>query len=196
MTQAPPQVQEHQLQAEPQSQPPYIPPWLAVQQGPLSPIPLAHQAPPAPIPAPPMPVAPPIPFYQAPPALIPVPPVPVMPPVAFYQVAPTPMPTPPTPVRQPMVPPPFFFQAYPPGGGPPILNYSLAPAQPYQAVYLPTQWPPYQQYFAGQQGAFEEDSKTIQPDKFTSRDPSKLCPFIVSCIMTFDSRPCKFATNH
>ena len=34
-----------------------------------------------------------------------------------------------------------------------------------------------------------------KPDKFTGWDPSKLHPFIVSCIMAFDSRPCKFATD-
>jgi len=34
-----------------------------------------------------------------------------------------------------------------------------------------------------------------KPDKFTGWDPSKLCPFIVCCIMAFDSRPHKFATD-
>jgi len=35
-----------------------------------------------------------------------------------------------------------------------------------------------------------------KPDKFTGWDPSKLHPFIISCIMAFDSRPHKFVTNH
>jgi len=34
-----------------------------------------------------------------------------------------------------------------------------------------------------------------KPNKFTGRDPSKLCPFIVSCIMAFNSWPRKFATD-
>jgi len=35
-----------------------------------------------------------------------------------------------------------------------------------------------------------------KPDKFTGQDPLKLHPFIVSCIMAFDSQPCKFVTDH
>jgi len=45
------------------------------------------------------------------------------------------------------------------------------------------------------QGGFDEDSETAKPNKFTGWDPSKLCPFIVSCIMVFNSRPHKFPTN-
>jgi len=34
-----------------------------------------------------------------------------------------------------------------------------------------------------------------KPDKFTGWDPSKLHPFIISCIMAFDSRPRNFVTD-
>ena len=74
-------------------------------------------------------------------------------------------------------------------------NYYLAPAPLYLICYLPGLWPPYQQYYAGPHGHGEEESKTAKPDKFTGQDPSKLCPFIVSCIMAFDSWPHKFATD-
>ena len=105
------------------------------------------------MPAPPTPIAPPVPFYHASPALIPMPPAPVVPPMVFYHVPPALMPAP------PMVPAPSFGQAYSPGGGLPISNYALAPAQPYLAHYPPAQWPPYQQYYVGQQGAFDQDSE-------------------------------------
>jgi len=68
------------------------------------------------------------------------------------------------------------------------------------AVYLigypPAHWPQYPPYYAAPQGGFDEDSETAKPNKFTGRDPSNPCPFIVSCIMVFDSRPHKFATDH
>jgi len=48
----------------------------------------------------------------------------------------------------------------------------------------------------GQQGTFYDNSKTAKPNKFTGQDPSKLHPFIVSCIMAFDSKPQKFVTDH
>jgi len=70
-------------------------------------------------------------------------------------------------------------------------NFLLAPAQPYLISYPPGPWPPYQQYYAGQQGHVDE----AKPDKFTGWDPLKLHPFIISCIMAFDSRPHKFVTN-
>src|SRR5882724_8449879 len=35
-----------------------------------------------------------------------------------------------------------------------------------------------------------------KPNKFTGWDPSKLHPFVVSCIMAFDSQLLKFATDH
>src|SRR5882724_11650532 len=66
---------------------------------------------------------------------------------------------------------------------------------PYLIGYPLGLWPPYQQYYAGPQGHGQEDSEMAKPDKFTGWDPSKLCPFIVSCIIAFDSQPCKFATN-
>jgi len=91
------------------------------------------------------------------------------------------------------VPPQHF--GYAPGSWGPVPNYYLAPAQPYPIGYLPGPWPPYQQYYAGPQGHSEEDSETAKPDKFTGRDPSKLFPFIVCCIMAFDSWPHKFATD-
>src|SRR5882724_4699834 len=74
-------------------------------------------------------------------------------------------------------------------------NYYPAPAKLYPICYPPGTWPPYQQYYAGSHGHGEEDSETAKPDKFTGQDPSKLHPFIVSCIMALDSRPCKFVTN-
>src|SRR5882724_10517685 len=112
----------------------------------------------------------------APSAPFPVPPAPVTPPVAL-----------------PVVPPQHF--GYTPGGWGPVPNYYLAPAQPYPIGYPPGPWPPYQQYYAGPQGPSKEDSETAKPDKFTGQDPSKLCPFIVCCIMAFDSQPHKFATD-
>src|SRR5882724_9774999 len=74
-------------------------------------------------------------------------------------------------------------------------NYYPTPAQPYLIGYPPGLWPPYQQYYAGPHGHSEEDSETANPDKFTDWDPLKLHPFTVSCIMAFDSRPCKFVTD-
>ena len=82
-----------------------------------------------------------------------------------------------------------------PGQLGPDANYYPAPAQPYPISYPPGPWSPYQQYYAGPHGHGEEDSKTDKPDKFMGQDPSKLCPFIVSCIMAFDSQPHKFATD-
>ena len=119
-----------------------------------------------------------------------------VPPMPQVQPAPlAPMPAPPGPVAPPAAPPHFFSQAYPPGGWAPIPNYFLAPTQPYLIGYPPTPWPPYQQYYAGQQGTFNKHSKTAKPNKFTGQEPSKLYPFIISCIMAFNCRPCKFSTN-
>jgi len=42
---------------------------------------------------------------------------------------------------------------------------------------------------------YEGDSETAKPEKFMGREPSQLCPFIISCIMAFDSRPHKFVTE-
>jgi len=134
-------------------------------------------------------------YYQALLAPMPVPSAPVIPPIVFYPAPPAPMPVPPASVTPPVAPPPIFRKAYPPGGWALMPNYFLHPTQPYPIGYPPTQWPPYQQYYAGQQGTFNEDSETAQPDKFTSWDPLKLHPFIVSCIMAFNSSPHKFATN-
>src|SRR5882724_5232622 len=121
------------------------------------------------------------------------------PPMPLTQPAPSaPFPVPPAPVAPqvfpPAVPPQYF--GYAPGGWGPEPNHYLAPAQPYPIGYLLGLWPPYQQYYAGPQGHGEEDSETAKPNKFTGWEPSKLHPFIVSCVMAFDSRPHKFATDH
>src|SRR5882724_2039873 len=133
--------------------------------------PAAQSGPPPSMPPPPMP-----PTQPAPPAPFPVPPAPFAP-----QVAP------------PAAPPQHFGYAL--GGWGPVPNYYPAPAQPYPIGPPPGPWPLYQQYHAGPQGHSEEDSETAKPDKFTGREPSKLRPFIVSCVMAFDSRPRKFATD-
>src|SRR5882672_3893946 len=83
----------------------------------------------------------------------------------------------------------------------PILYTVPIAARP--ATYAPAQWPsypqapwaPYPPYYPYQQNGNEEDSETARPDKFTGRDPSKLRPFIICCVMDFDSRPRKFATD-
>src|SRR5467141_2546041 len=87
---------------------------------------------------------------------------------------------------------------------PPLFQYStLYPLQPTPATYAPAQWPsypqapwaPYPPYYPYQQNGNEEDSETARPDKFTGQDPSKLHPFIICCVMAFDSWPCKFVTD-
>src|SRR5882724_8591480 len=98
-----------------------------------------------------------------------------------------------TPVTPPMAPPQHF--GYPPGGWGQLPNHYPAPVQPYLIGYPLGPWPPYQQYYAGPQGHSEEDSEMAKPEKFTGQEPSKLCPFIVSCVMAFESRPHKFATD-
>src|SRR5882724_4275659 len=123
-----------------------------------------------------MPLAQPVPT-----APFPVPPAPVGP---FPQALPAPMPAPP--VAPPVAPPQFFGHPYPQGSWGLMPNYFPAPAQLYPISYPPGPWPPYQQYYMGQHGHVEEDSKTAKPDKFTGWDPSKLHPFFVSCIMAFD----------
>src|SRR5882724_8578787 len=122
-------------------------------------------------PPPPMPPMPPAPL-----APCPVPPAPVAPPVSL-----------------PVAPPQNI--GYAPGGWGPMPNYYPAPMQPYPIGYPPGLWPPYQQNYMGPYVHGDEDSQTAKPDKFTGRDPSKLCPFVVSCIMAFNSRPRKFVTN-
>src|SRR5882724_3289709 len=108
-----------------------------------------------------------------------------------------PFPVPPTPVVPqvvlPAVPPPHF--GYTPGGWGHVPNHYPAPAQPYPVGYPPGLWPPYQQYYAGPHGHGKEDSETAKPNKFTGWEPLKLCPFIVSCVMAFNSWPRKFATD-
>src|SRR5467141_5116841 len=95
-------------------------------------------------------------------------------------------------------------QAYP-LVGPPLFQYPTSyPLQPAPATYSPAQWPsypqapwaPYPPYYPYQQNGNEEDSETARPDKFTGWDPSKLRPFIICCVMAFDSRPHKFTTDH
>ena len=73
--------------------------------------------------------------------------------------------------------------------------YFQAPVQPYLIGYPPTCWPQYLPYYAAPQGGFDKDSETSKPNKVTGWDPSKLRPFIFSCIMAFDSRSHKFATD-
>jgi len=73
-------------------------------------------------------------------------------------------------------------------------NYYPAPAQPYPIGYL---WA-VATLSAELHGSIchsDKDSKTAKPDKFTGRDPSKLRPFVVNCIMAFDSQLHKFATD-
>ena len=94
-----------------------------------------------------------------------------------------------------MAPPPFIGQAYPPVGGLPVQPYALAPPQHPFAGYPPPQWPQYPPYYLALQGSYEGDSETAKPEKFMGREPSQLRPFIISCIMAFDSRPRKFMTK-
>src|SRR5882672_10554702 len=98
---------------------------------------------------------------------------------------------------------PSVGQAHPPVW-PPLFKYPTSyPLQPAPETYTPAQWPsypqapwePYPLYYPYQQNGNDEDSETARPDKFTGWDPSKLCPFIICCVMAFDSRPCKFATD-
>jgi len=98
-----------------------------------------------------------------------------------------------TPVAPPMALPQHF--GYPPCSWGQMPNYYLAPAQPYLISYPPGLWPPYQQYYTGHPGHGDEDSETAKPDKFTGQEPLKLRPFIVSCVMAFDSWPRKFVTD-
>jgi len=100
-------------------------------------------------------------------------PLPLMPPTHAAPVA--------TPVAPPMAPPQHF--GYPPGIWGQMPNYYPAPAQPYLIGYPPGPWQPYQQYYTGHPSHGDEDSETAKPDKFTGREPSKLRPFIVSCVM-------------
>src|SRR5882724_8425620 len=120
------------------------------------------------------------------------------PPIPQAQPAPSaPFPMPPAPVAPPFAPPAAPPQniSYAPGGWGPMPNYYPAPAQLYPIGYPPGPWPPYQQNYTGPYGHGDEDSETAKPDKFTGRDPSKLRLFVISCIMAFDSRPHKFATD-
>jgi len=114
-------------------------------------------------------------------------PFPPMPPAQPAPMAPVPVP-----LAPPGAPP---QAAYPPGWGAPMPPYGYAPTQPYPNAYPPVYWPPYLPHFVAPQGSLDEDSETAKPDKFTGRDPSKLRPFIVSCVMAFDSRPRKFTTD-
>jgi len=98
------------------------------------------------------------------------------------------------PFQAPPVAPPQHF-GYPPGSWGQMPNYYPAPAQPYLIGYPPGLWPPYQQYYTGHPGHGDEDSETAKPDKFTGQEPLKLRPFIVSCVMAFDSWPRKFVTD-
>src|SRR5882672_4991487 len=133
----------------------------------------------------------------------------VGPPLPPYQ-APFAAPPPVGQVYPPAGPPPFQYpappvgQGYPPVRQPPVQYPAPYPLPPAPAAYPPAQWPPYPQapwapyppYYPYQQGGNDEDSETARPDKFTGRDASKLCPFIICCVMVFDSRPRKFVTDH
>src|SRR5882724_4732461 len=118
-----------------------------------------------------------------------------MPPTQPAPVAPFPMP--PTPVAPPFALPaaPPLNVSYAPGGWGLMPNYYPARTQPYPIGYPPGPWPPYQQHYTGPYGHGDEDSETAKPDKFTGQDPYKLCPFVVSCIMAFNSWPHKFVTD-
>src|SRR5882724_10411703 len=121
-----------------------------------------------------------------------------LPPMPTIQPAPSaPFLVPPIPVAPPVAPPaaPPQHVSYTPGGWGPMPNYYLAPMQPYPTSYPLGPWPSYQQHYTGPQGNGEEDSEMAKPDKFTGQEPSKLRPFIVSCVMAFNSRPHKFATD-
>jgi len=48
----------------------------------------------------------------------------------------------------------------------------------------------------GNRALLTKPPKLPNPNKFTGRDPSQLHPFIISCIMAFNSRPHKFATDN
>src|SRR5882672_8668950 len=112
-------------------------------------------------------------------------------------------------VYPPARPPPFQYpappvgQSYLPVGQPPVQYLAPYPLPPSPAAYPPAPWPPYPQapwvlyppYYPYQQGGNNEDSETARPDKFTGQDTSKLCPFIICCVIVFDSRPRKFATD-
>src|SRR5882724_6480929 len=165
--------------------PPYIPLWPPTRSAPTAP------GPPPQTPS----VATPHHGYPVPPAPMPTHHVPVAPPA--------PMPTHHVPVTPPMAPPPVPGPAYPPVGGPPIQPYAPAPPQHPFAGYPPPQWPQYPPpqwlqyppYHGAPQGSYDGDSETAKPEKFTGREPSQLRPFIISCVMAFDSRPRKFATE-
>src|SRR5882724_455306 len=156
-----PQVPNPPFPAAPQLRPTYVPTWTTEQLGPLPPIPLAQPVPMPPFPMPPVPVRP---FPQALSALMSAPPV-----------------------TPPVAPPQFFGHPYPPGGWGLMLNYFQAPAQLYPISYPPGLRPSYQQYYVGQHGHIEEDSEMAKLNKFTGWEPSKLCPFLISCIITFNS---------
>src|SRR5882724_10514352 len=115
-----------------------------------------------------------------------------LPPMPLTQAAPAA-----TPVAPPMAPPmaPHQNFGYPPGSWGQMPNYYPAPAQLYPISYPLSPWQPYQQYYAGPPSHGDKDSETAKPDKFTGREQSKLCPFIVSCVMAFDSQPRKFVTD-
>src|SRR5882672_9089847 len=120
-----------------------------------------------------------------------------------------------SPMMPPVGPPPFLYQApfvAPPSVGqvylpvrqPPFQHPAPYPLQSTPTAYPLAPWPPYPQgpwapyppYYPYQQGGNDEDSETAQPDKFTGQDPSKLRPFIICCVMAFDSQRRKFATDH
>src|SRR5882724_8631222 len=156
-----------------------------------------------PVPAPPyIPPWPPMCSAPTVPMLVPRTPLVALP-HHGYPAPPAPMPTHHVPVALPMAPPPFPGQAYLPVGGPPIQLYVPAPPQHPFAGYPPPQWPQYPPpqwlqyplYHVAPQGSYEGDLETAKPEKFTGWEPSQLRPFIISCVMAFDSRPRKFATK-
>jgi len=102
-------------------------------------------------------------------------PLPLMPPTQPAPVVPA--------VAPPMVPPQPSVTPLQLGQMP---NYYPAPAQPYRSLSTgPVATLP--AVLCRAPGHGNEDSETAKPDKFTGREPSKLHPFVVSCIMAFDS---------
>ena len=86
--------------------------------------------------------------------------------------------------------PPGGWPNYPPGPpglpGPPAGNFGNPWGVPYPYYVLQQPNPP--------QG--DGDSNVAKLDKFLGKDPHKLRPFIMACIMVFDNKPHKFRTDY
>src|SRR6266481_6619305 len=57
---------------------------------------------------------------------------------------------------------------------------------------------PYPYYVIQQAAPAQGDgnSDRAKPNKFTGKDPRKLWPFIMACIMVFNNKPQKFRNDH